>query len=595
MSINLKKVPNTPGVYKFFNNNEIIYIGKAKDLKKRVSSYFGNSFKDRKTSQIKFHTDKIETFTTKNEVEALLLEQMLIKENKPKFNILLRDDKTYPYIYFSLDHEFPGVYSKRTKNAVDKKYYGPFVSSEAVKKSIKEIQKIFQVRNCSDSTFANRTRPCIEFQMKRCSAPCVQKINKVDYFEDITSAKSFLSSSDTQTVQRLTSDIEKAVIKLDFEKAAEIRDRLKRLTLLKEEQSVVTLANDIDIFSVSSDMSYLGVSIIVVRNGKIRGTKTHLVKQAHYNSLDDVYQSAIFNFYDNQLDIPQKILCAYVLEDKKILEDMFQAKHKRKLKIIHSPSKTLRPIFNLCKLNAMQVIKNHISKEDKYSFALNELSNYLGVKDIKKIEGYDVSHISGDNAVASCVVFSKAGPLKNNYRLFNIPKKLSGNDIGSLEHVIERRLKYYDDPKTKPDLILIDGGKSQLKFVKNIIDESQHKDLEVISIVKGSNRVRATETIIGKNGVLELDKYSKSFLLLQEIRDESHRFALKAQRRKKRGQITKSELDNIKGIGNILKQRLLKKFKSITKIRSAAIEDLMTVEGINEKIAKEIIRKYEND
>jgi len=591
MSIDLNKIPNTPGVYKFLNNHEIIYIGKAKDLKKRVSSYFGKSFKDRKTSQIKFLTEKIETFTTKNEVEALLLEQILIKENKPKFNILLRDDKTYPYIYFSLDHEFPGVYSKRTKNAVDKKYYGPFVSSEAVKKSIKEIQKIFKVRNCSDNTFANRTRPCIEFQMKRCSAPCVQKINKVDYFEDVTSAKSFLSSSDTEIIQSLKSDIEKAVSKLDFEKAAEIRDRLKRLNLLKEEQSVVTLANDVDIFSVCSEMGYLGVSIILVRNGKIRGTKTHLIKKAHYNSLDDVYQSAIFNFYDNQIDIPKKILCAFALEDKKILEDMFKAKHEKKVKILHSPSKSIRPIFNLCKLNAMQVIKNHISKEDKYTFALNELSNYLGIKDIKKIEAYDVSHISGDNAVTSCVVFSKTGPLKNNYRLFNIPKNLSGNDVGSLEHVIKRRLKYYDDPKIKPDLVLIDGGKSQLKFVKKIIDESVHKNIEVISIVKGANRVRATETIIGMTGVLELDKYSKAFLLLQEIRDESHRFALQAQRKKKRGQITKSELDDIKGIGNILKQRLLRKFKSIGNIKLAALEDLMTVEGINEKIATSIRSK----
>ena len=591
MSINLKKVPNTPGVYKFFQNNEIIYIGKAKDLKKRVSSYFGKSIKDRKTSQIKFLTDKVETFTTKNEVEALLLEQMLIKENKPKFNILLRDDKTYPYIYFSLDHEFPGIYSKRTKNAVDKKYYGPFVSSEAVKKSIKEIQKIFKVRNCSDTTFANRTRPCIEFQMKRCSAPCVQKINKLDYFEDVTSAKSFLSSSDTKTVQRLTSNIEKAVSKLDFEKAAEIRDRLKRLNLLKEEQSVVTLANDIDIFSVVSEMSYVGISIIVVRNGKIRGTKTHLIKKAHFNSLDDVYQSAVFNFYENQIDIPKKIICAHVLDDKKILEDMFKAKYKKKVKIIHSASKSIRPIFNLCKLNAIQVIKNHISKEDKYTFALNELSNYLGTKDIKKIEGYDVSHISGDNAVASCVVFTKTGPLKNKYRLFNIPRKISGNDVGSLEHVLQRRLKYYDDPKIKPSLILIDGGKVQLKFANKVISNSDHTDLNVISIVKGSNRIRATETIISKNGVVELDKQSKAFLLLQEIRDEAHRFALKAQKSKKRKSITKSELDDIKGIGNVLKTRLLKKFKNIKRIRVASIAELMTVKGISEKIAKQIVHK----
>jgi len=591
LKIDIKKVPNTPGVYKFFNNQEIIYIGKAKDLKKRVSSYFGKSYKDRKTSQIKFLTDKVETFTTKNEVEALLLEQSLIKENKPRFNILLRDDKTYPYIFFSLDHEYPGVYSKRTKKSVDKKYYGPFVSSEAVKKSIKEIQKIFKVRNCSDTTFANRSRPCIEFQMKRCSAPCVQKINKVDYFEDITSAKSFLTSSDTKTVDRLTNEIDKAVSRLDFEKAAEIRDRLKRLNLLKEEQSVVTLANDVDIFSVSSEMSYLGISIIVVRNGKIRGTKTHLIKQALFSSLDEVYQSAIFNFYEYQQDIPKKVLCAYDLEDKKILEDMFERKHQTKVRIIHSPSKSIRPIFNLCKLNAQQVIKNHISKEDKYTFALNELCEYVGQKEINKIEAYDVSHISGENGVASSVVFTKTGPEKKNYRLFNIPNHLSGNDVGSLEHVLERRIKYFDDPNIKPDLLLIDGGKTQLKFVNAVLDKSKHRDQKAISIVKGSNRIRATETIISKDGILELDKNSKAFLILQEMRDESHRFAIQAQRKKKRKTISKSELDSINGIGPVLKKRLLKKFKSIKNIKEANLIDLMTVEGINEKIARLIIKE----
>ncbi len=591
MKIDIKKVPNTPGVYKFFNNQEIIYIGKAKNLKKRVSSYFGKSFKDRKTSQINFLTDKVETFTTKNEVDALLLEQSLIKENKPKFNILLRDDKTYPYIYFSLEHEYPGVYSKRTKKSVDKKYFGPFVSSEAVKKSIKEIQKIFKVRNCSDNTFSNRTRPCIEFQMKRCSAPCVQKINKVDYFEDITSAKSFLSSSDTKTIERLTGEIDKAVSRLDFEKAAEIRDRLNRLNLIKEEQSVVTLANDIDIFSVSSEMNYLGISIIAVRNGKIRGTKTHLIKQALYSSFDEVYQSAIFNFYEHQLDIPKKVLCAYELEDKKILEDMFESKHQKKVRIIHSPSKSIRPIFNLCKLNAQQVIKNHISKEDKYTFALNELCGYVGQKEINKIEAYDVSHISGENGVASCIVYTKTGPDKKNYRLFNIPNHLSGNDVGSLEHVLERRTKYFDDPKIKPDLLLIDGGETQLKFVNSVLDKSKHKDLKAISIVKGSNRIRATETIISRDGILELEKSSKAFLLLQEMRDESHRFAIQAQRKKKRKTISKSQLDTIEGIGNILKRRMLKKFKSIKNIKVANIADLMTVEGINEKMAKRIIEK----
>ena len=592
MVVNLKKVPNTPGVYKFFSKHEIIYIGKAKDLKKRVSSYFGNSLKDRKTSQIKFLTDNIETFSTKNEVEALLLEQMLIKENKPKFNILLRDDKTYPYIYFSLDHKYPGIYSKRTKQAVDTKFFGPFVSSEAVKKSIKEIQKIYQVRNCSDTTFANRTRPCIEFQMKRCSAPCVQRISKVDYFEDIMSAKSYLSSSDSQTINRLISDIKKAVTKLDFEKAADIRDRLKRLNLLREEQSVVTLARDVDIFSIHAEDNYVGICIIVVRKGKIRGTKTHLIKQAHYDSIEEVYQSAILNFYDNQSDIPKKIMCTYALKTKDLVSKVINKKFSKKVKFTHTPTHSIRPIYNLCKMNAKQVIQNHISKEDKYSFAINELKNSLGLnKDIKKIEAYDVSHISGDHAVASCVVFSKLGALKKDYRLFNIPKNLSGNDVGSLQHVLERRIKYYKNPEVKPEVILIDGGRNQLNFTKSVLDNSIYDDINIISIVKGFNRVRATETILSNDGIIELEKHSKAYLLLQEMRDESHRFAITAQRKKKRGNIKKSKLDQINGIGDVLKKRLILKFKNIQNIKEANIEDLMTVNGINAKIARLLIEK----
>ena len=589
MVVELKKVPTSPGVYKFFSNHEIIYIGKAKNLKKRVSSYFGNSFKDRKTSQIKSLTDNIETFTTKNEVEALLLEQMLIKENKPRFNILLRDDKTYPYIFFSLNHDYPGIYSKRTRQAVDSRFFGPFVSSQAVKKSIKEIQKIFQVRNCSDTTFINRTRPCIEFQMKRCSAPCVKKISKVDYFEDIDRAKSYLSSSDIQTINKLSLDIKKASEKLEFEKAAEIRDRLKRLQLLKEEQSVITLARDVDIFSVYSEDNYLGICIIVVRKGKIRGTKTHLIKKAHYESLEEVYQSAVLNFYDNQSDIPKKIMSSDRLKSKDLLCKVFQKKYNLKVNFTHTPDKSIRPIFNLCKINAKQVIQNHISKEDKYTFAFNELKNAMNLKeDIKKIEAYDISHISGDCAVSSCVVFSNQGPQKKEYRTFNIPKELSGNDVGSLAHVLERRIKYYKDSDIRPGIILIDGGKTQLKFSKSVIDKSTYSDIEVISIVKGLNRVRATETILSDSGIIELDKYSKAYLVLQEMRDESHRFAITAQRKKKRGSIKKSQLDLIPGIGPALKNKILLKFKSLKNIKSANIEDLMTVRGINDKIANQI-------
>jgi excinuclease ABC subunit C len=589
MELNLKKVPETPGVYKFFNNSEIIYIGKAKNLKKRVSSYFGNSQKDRKTSQIKKLTDQIETFTTKNEVEALLLEQMLIRENKPKFNILLRDDKTYPYIYFSLDHDFPAVNLQRTKQAVDEKYFGPFISSHAVKASIKEIQKIFKIRNCSDSTFSSRTRPCIEHQMNRCSAPCVKNISKNDYLSDITNAKSYLSSSDSQTIDRLKKEIEFSSSKLDFEKAAEVRDRLNRLILLREEQAVTTFAKDIDIFSVFEDNGYLGICIIAVRRGKIRGTKTNLIKKGYYNSIESVYQGAILNFYNNNIDIPNKVLCINKLQSKELIEAAIKKKNNINLKIAFSPSKDIRPIFNLCKMNSQQVISNHLSKEDKYTFAFDELKEALGISsDIKRIETFDVSHLSGNHGVASCVVFSKLGSEKKKYRLFNMPKNISGNDIGSLENVLKRRLKYFDDKEIKPQIVLIDGGKTQLKFSKSIIDNSIHSDIEVISIVKGGNRVRATETILSSNGVVEFDKYSKSYLLLQEMRDEAHRFAISAQRRQKKNSIKKSQLDFIPGIGIVLKKKLLTKFKNISSIKNASEQDLMTISGINAKMANKI-------
>ena len=588
MAVDLKKIPTTPGIYKFFCNSEIIYIGKAKNLKKRVSSYFGHSKKDRKTNQIKKLTDKVETFSTNNEVEALLLEQLLIKENKPKFNILLRDDKTYPYIFFSDNHEYPSIGLKRTKKAVDEKYFGPYISSYVVKKLIKEIQKVFKLRNCTDSTYASRSRPCIEYQMQRCSAPCVGNISKHQYAEDLIEAKNYLTSSNSGAIKKLQREIKTYSDKLEYEKAAAARDKLKRIKIIQEEQSVTTKARDVDIFSVAEESGYLGICTVVVRKGKVRGTKTHLIKKGYYGSIDQAYESAIINFYSTNQDIPNKVLTTRRVSSKNIISKAILHKTKNKTKIISTPSKDIRPVFDLCKSNARQVIVNHLSKEEKYGFALNELKRDLGMKQLLKIEAYDISHLYQDYAVASCVVYTKKGANKDKYRQFNIPKKIAGNDIGSLEHALSRRVKYYDDKKTKPDLILIDGGSTQLKYIDLLISNSNHSNIKVISIVKGLNRIRATETILSGEGIIEMDKNSKAYLLLQEIRDEAHRFAISAQRKKKQRSSRKSQLDLIKGVGPSLKSKLLQKFKNIENIKNANKKELMTIPGINEKMANKI-------
>ena len=333
-----------------------------------------------------------------------MLEQSLIKENKPKFNILLRDDKTYPYIYFSDEHDYPFIGLKRTKKAVDQRYYGPFISSNAVKNSIKEIQKIFKIRNCSDTTFSSRSRPCIEYQMNRCSAPCVGHITKNQYAEDIIEAKNFLISSDSQIKDRLERDLKRHSKNLDFESAAKIRDKLKRINILQEEQSVSTRSKDVDIFSVAEENNYIGICIVIVRKGKIRGTKTHLVKKGYYGSINEVYESAIFNFYNNNInnnnDVIKTILLAHKILSKHTITQAIYRKYSSKVRIIFTPSREIKPIFNLCKSNSKQVISNHLSKKDHYSYAINELKSILGIKEINRIESYDISHFNQENGVA---------------------------------------------------------------------------------------------------------------------------------------------------------------------------------------------------
>jgi excinuclease ABC subunit C len=589
MALNLKQVPNTPGIYKFFSKNKIIYIGKAKDLRKRVSSYFGKSFKDRKTHQIKILTDRIETFSTITEAEALLLEQSLIKENLPRFNILLRDDKTYPYVHFSMDHKYPSISMKRSKHAVSKNFFGPFISAQAVKATIKDLQKIYQIRNCSDTTFNNRSRPCIEHQMQRCSAPCVSLISEVSYQGDIVSSQHYLSSSGKKTKSLMTAQMHKLAEQQEFERAQEIKKRIKSLDLLQQEQSFNSSLISVDFFACVSKLDKTGICILSVRDGKIRGTKTHYLQGNQLHDIDSLFQSLIFSYYHNSFSLPKKIILSIKPNNLALIKQAVKLKFGQQISISARINSNIKKVAKLGELNANQVIENRVNKADKYILSIKDLASHLGLKNKKNItiEGFDVSHHSGKNAVASAVRFSSHGPEKKNYRLFNIPNEFSGNDVGSIRHVLERRIKK-KSTNPLPDIILIDGGKLQLKIALSAFSVLAKQSPMVLSIVKGSKRVRSTETILSKGGIIEMPKDSPGFLLLQQIRDESHRFAITSNRKKKNKSIKRSSLDNIKGLGPEKRKALMSYFQSIQSIKDASVDDLCKVSGISIKLAKDI-------
>ena len=588
MMLDLKQVPQTPGIYKFFADNKIIYIGKAINLKKRVSSYFGSSIKDRKTSQIRLLTDRIETFSTQTEAEALLLEQSLIKENLPRFNILLRDDKTYPYIHYSMSDKFPSISMKRSKHAVSKDYFGPFISAYAVKSTIKDLQKIYQIRNCSNSTFRNRSRPCIEHQMQRCSAPCVEHISEIDYSTDISSSQNYLASTGKKSRNLMLSQMKKLADECNFEKAQELKQRIASLDILQQEQSFSTNLNSIDFFACVEKHGKTGACILSAREGKIRGTKTYFFKENLLDDLDHLLQSLVFSYYQNTFSLPEKIIFTVKPKNLNLIGEAIKLKFSQSINISCSTPSSTKQLVKLAIFNANQVIENKIGKSDKYDHAMKNLSHYLGLHKTKLlIEGYDVSHHAGKYAVASLVKFSNQGPEKKLYKLYNIPALYSGNDIGSLENVLERRVNRAAE-NSLPDIILIDGGKAQLNAALKIFKEKHQHQPIILSIVKGANRVRATETILSEQGILEIPINSPGFNLLQQVRDESHRFAITSNRKKKNKAIRYSALDQIHGLGFKKKQNLISYFKSLKRIRSASLNELCTVPGISIKLGVEI-------
>ena len=580
----LRTCPDSPGIYKFFHNNQIIYIGKAKNLSKRVRSYFTKSLKDRKTEQIKKLTDKIETFITHSEAEALILEQQLIKENKPRFNILLRDDKTFPYIYFSMDKAYPSIELKRAKQPSNNNFFGPYTNVKMARINIKEIQKIFNIRNCSESTFANRSRPCIEYQMKRCSAPCVNMISKNDYLEDLSSAKAYLTSEK----KFMKTVFEKKMISssknLDFEEAEKFKQKIIALEHLEQESSINNLPIDVDILSMQFKHDLTGVAFLVVRNGKVQSTWTQSFKKNHINEIDELAQRTIFNRYFSSSQLPDRLIILNQIKNKGLIQSAINKKFSSNIKIVSSSTKGSKAFISLAKLNANQVMNERIFKKLPFEEHITELAKLFKKRNDLSVECLDISHHSSSHPRGAIIHLDKSGFKKSKYRIYKIPEQIGGDDINSIKHVLERRLKNRD----VPDVLLIDGGKNQLNVALKTFGNV--RGTKFLSISKGMKRVRQTETIHSEEGIIQLQKDSNIYKFLIKARDEAHRFAIKANRQSKLNSVKSSRLDKIEGIGPILKRRLINKYGSIKAIGIKNVEELMQIKGISKKVATAIYK-----
>ena len=576
-------VPNKPGVYQFFDKTKIIYIGKAKDLNKRVRSYFTPAIKDRKTEQIKKQAIKVETFTTHSETEALILEQQLIKEYKPKFNILLRDDKTYPFIYFLGSHEFPSIHLKRSKQAIDENFYGPYTNARLVRNQIKELQKIFRLRNCSNSTFSNRSRPCIEYQMKRCSAPCVNLISKSDYAEDISSAQRYLTSEKKHIKKILKKKMQRHSDLLQFEEANRYKKRLDSIISLEDEASINIHPLDIDIWHGSFEHK-TALAKISVRDGKVRSTKTYLIDSDASSEIDNVFRRAIFHNYLHKSHIPNKILIANKISERKLLQEALEKIFKKKISIFVRAPKGSKSFLDLAKLNSKQTLINSENKEPSMKLAFDELIHKFKLNITNPtLDCIDISHHSGSNPKAGIIRFNLDGPDKKLYRTYNIPEELGGNDPGSVVYAINKRLKKKDE---NPSILLVDGGMAQLNA---LIPELKNRDIILLAIEKGSHRKALTESIYSLNGQESIDRNSRLFNLLNKARDEAHRFALNANRKAVRKTTRRSIIMKIHGIGPKKSAKLLKHFKSINGIKKSSIDQIAKVGGISQNQAIKLL------
>src|SRR5690554_3251295 len=587
----VKSLTSRPGVYQMVDaNGTVIYVGKAKNLKKRVGSYFRSSGLTNKTQVMVAQIAAIETTVTHTENEALILENNLIKELMPRYNVLLRDDKSYPYLLISGD-KFPRLSVHRGAKRKVGKYFGPYPSAGAVRESLNLLQKLFPVRQCEDSYYQNRSRPCLQYQIKRCTAPCVGLVSEDEYQKDVQHTILFLEGKNKQVMDELSAQMEAAAQQLQFEQAAFIRDKIISLRRVQERQYVSSMQGDSDVLAAIVRDGIAVVEVSFVRGGRNLGSKAYFPKGSTDVSESELLAAFIPQYYLGK-DVPTEILLSHDVEEMELLQEVLQTESGHKVSLRKPQRGYATRWLQMALTNADISLAQRLASRANLLQRFELLQEALALEELpKRIECFDISHTRGERTVASCVVFGLEGAIKSDYRKFNIEGITGGDDYAAMHQALTRRFTRLNNGEGKrPDLLLIDGGKGQIREAREVLAELNLSDLPILGIAKGPARKPGEETLflVGQTGEVTLSADSPALHLLQQVRDEAHRFAITGHRQRRAKARKTSTLEQVEGLGPKRRQKLLQQFGGLQEVQRAGVEDLAQVEGISLSLAQKI-------
>ena len=592
----LKKLTTRPGIYKMLNEKgEIIYIGKAKNLKNRVSSYFKNHTSSIKQRVMVAKVAAIEVTVTNTEGEALLLECQQIKRHRPRYNICLRDDKSFPYIFLSSEQNFPQITIHRGAKSKKGRYFGPYPSSGAVRESLKLLQRLFPIRQCDDTIYNNRTRPCLQHQIGRCTAPCVGLIDKAHYALDVQSTVMFLEGKGSLLIDQLIIKMEQAAANLDFEKAASFRDQITKLRSVLEKHFVSGEKGDVDIIACVSKGNIACVQVFFIRNGQHLGNKVFFPGITEEHNPSAILQAFIPQYYFDK-PVPYELIVSHELEETALLIEVLAGQAKHPVAIASNVRGERLKWLQIAITNAENSLLSKLSDKQGIYARFLSLQEALGCKNIpKRLECFDISHTQGDQTVASCVVFNREGPVKSAYRRFNITGITGGDDYAAIHQAVFRRFKRLKQGEHEaPDILFIDGGKGQVHEAQKALAELDINNVMIVGVSKGPARKAGMEKLIlvDQDHPLDVAPCAGGLLLIQNIRDEAHRFAITGHRMRRGKASRESILESISGLGVKRRQVLLKQFGGLQGISSASIDALCSVEGISRQLAQRIYELF---